>query len=148
MRFYAGIGSRETPVNILSDMHAIAIKLSERGWILRSGGARGADSAFERGASNNCCIFTANDATQESIDYTAQFHPAWNKCSGYAKLLHARNAMIILGEHLDDPVKFVICWTPDGKDSGGTGQAIRIARHNKIPIYNLFDGPINLIITP
>ncbi len=34
--------------------------------------------------------------------------------------------------------QFVICWTKDGLDSGGTGQALRIAREAGIPIYNLY----------
>jgi hypothetical protein len=31
----------------------------------------------------------------------------------------------------------VVCWTSDGKASGGTGQAIRIAKYYEIPTYNL-----------
>lgn len=34
---------------------------------------------------------------------------------------------------------FVVCWTSDGKDSGGTGQALRIARDRNIPVYNLYN---------
>jgi cell division GTPase FtsZ len=53
--------------------------------------------------------------------------------------LHARNAMIVLGKNLDDPVDFIICWTPGGTGSGGTGQALRIARAYGIPVYDLGD---------
>jgi len=35
------------------------------------------------------------------------------------------------------PSNFVICYTPHGKDIGGTSQAIRIAKHHHIPVYNL-----------
>jgi hypothetical protein len=40
-------------------------------------------------------------------------------------------------------VKFVLCWTPGGKDVGGTAQALRIARHYDIYVCNLGadDGP-------
>jgi hypothetical protein len=31
----------------------------------------------------------------------------------------------------------VVCWTKDGKSSGGTGQALRIAEYYSIPIFNL-----------
>ena len=49
-RSYAGIGSRKTPPHVLAAMTQIAEALAERGYILRSGGAGGADSAFEKGA--------------------------------------------------------------------------------------------------
>ena len=50
MKFYAGIGSRKTPPSILRIMEHWADTLARDGWVLRSGGAPGADSAFERGA--------------------------------------------------------------------------------------------------
>ena len=46
---YAGIGSRETPVPILVDMRSLAQDLAAGGWTLRTGGADGADIAFETG---------------------------------------------------------------------------------------------------
>jgi hypothetical protein len=49
----------------------------------------------------------------------------------------ARNCYQMLGLDLKTPVEFVICWTPQGKGAGGTGQALRIARDLKIPIYDL-----------
>lgn len=50
---YAGIGSRETPQDVLDDMTAIAAKLEERGFTLRSGFAGGADTAFELGTTRD-----------------------------------------------------------------------------------------------
>lgn len=137
---YAGIGSRETPFNILQTQTEIARYLAEN-FLLRSGHAKGADLAFENGAklANGAMrIFTANDPIpQEWFDCAAYFHPAWDRCSDYAKKLHARNCPIVLGEQLNDPVKFVCCWTKDGKATGGTGQAIRIADYYKIPVFNM-----------
>ena len=52
MKFYAGIGSRETPVNILYMMKKLARALGKSDWTLRSGGAKGADSAFYSGIKN------------------------------------------------------------------------------------------------
>ena len=46
-------------------------------------------------------------------------------------------------EFKNPPSNFVVCYTPDGKASGGTGQAIRIAEYYNIPIYNLFYENIN-----
>ncbi|WP_048710246.1 hypothetical protein [Microvirga massiliensis] len=48
---YGGIGSRETPADVCSDMTRIATALEARGFRLRSGGAGGADLAFENGTS-------------------------------------------------------------------------------------------------
>ena len=45
--------------------------------------------------------------------------------------LHARNYLII------NKVNFIVCWTPNGKVTGGTGQAIRMAASMGIKVYNL-----------
>lgn len=135
---YAGIGSRETPRPILDLMTLCSIKLDSLGYVLRSGHAVGADSAFEYG-SNHKEIFVANDATSNAIEMASNYHNNWENCSVYVKKLHGRNSMIILGEKLDTPVQFVLCWTKDGRDSGGTGLAIRLARHLNIPVFNLYN---------
>lgn len=136
---YAGIGSRETPEAILSQMSAIAVWLQQEGFTLRSGGAEGADTAFARGAGTRKHIYRPRDATPEALELASRFHPAWHRCSDYAKRLHARNGFQVLGPDLQSPSLFVVCWTKDGKASGGTGQAIRIAEHYGIPVFNLHD---------
>lgn len=55
--YYAGIGSRETPDNVLSVMTRLARKLDKSGFRLRSGHAPGADLAFESGAGKNSDIY-------------------------------------------------------------------------------------------
>lgn len=146
--YYAGIGSRNTPLDIQHTMTNIATFLSQKGAILRSGGAKGADLAFEKGAGDKKQIFYASDADEPSMMIAKTYHPAWNSCSDYAKKLHGRNAFQILGKPLYLlPVKFVICWTPDGCEhhdtrtieTGGTGTAISIASHNDISVYNLYN---------
>ena len=49
MKFYTGVGSRETPIEIQKVMVNVAEKLASAGWTLRSGAAVGADQAFELG---------------------------------------------------------------------------------------------------
>lgn len=46
---YTGIGSRETPPEVISIMEDAGFRLARMGWILRSGKADGADAAFQRG---------------------------------------------------------------------------------------------------
>lgn len=152
---YAGIGSRQTDGTTITEMVSIAEQLSPN-WILRSGHAGGADLAFERGAMlgggtkeifipwfgfNNAprdhADYIRPRATQELADFTASFHPAWNRCSAEAKLLHMRNSCQILGLYGETPVDMVICWTPNGSRTGGTGQALRVAEHFNIPIFDL-----------
>ena len=142
---YAGVGSRKTPSGILIIMTAIAIKMANYGYFLYSGGAEGADKAFEAGAGNKKRIFYANNATQQAMDIASQFHPKWQACSAYARKLHGRNAFQILGPELNHKVAYCICWTPDGAQShaersiktGGTGTAISIADHFGVPVINL-----------
>ena len=156
MKFYAGIGSRKTPQDILTLMTSIATRLSHDGWVLRSGHADGADRAFEIGASNNAEIYLPWPSfnshwqilsqqfmapTQAAMELAARTHPAWHKCGQAARKLHARNMHQILGLELNDPVRFVICWTPldaQGLPTGGTAQAIRLADLRGIPVFNLF----------
>jgi hypothetical protein len=141
--FYTGVGARKTPPHVLDLMTKLAEKLSLL-YILRSGGAKGADQAFEKGA-KFANIYYANDATVEAINIAGQYHPAWNKCQEWARKLHGRNAFQILGNDLAAPSKFVLCWTPDGAIShaertiktGGTGTAISIASAYGVPVYNL-----------
>ena len=145
---YAGIGSRKTPQSILTQMTGIAAQLQTLGYTLHSGGADGADSAFEAGVSNNAKKiflpwrgFNGNNSSLFTIPQIAftiaeKFHPAWHKCSQGAKKLHARNCQQILGPECATPVDFVICWH---NGTGGTTQACRIAAALQIPIINLID---------
>ena len=50
----------------------------------------------------------------------------------------SRNSYQVLGDSLDNPSSFLVCWTSDGKMSGGTAQAMRIATDFRVPIYNLY----------
>lgn len=146
-KYYAGIGSRKTPDDILEMMTKIAEGLS-RNYILRSGAADGADSAFEKGAGNKKISYIPwpgfNGSKEEYITVSTaalkmagEFHPGWMYLSYPVKKLHARNCYQVLGEDLETPADFVICWTPGGEEVGGTAQAIRIAKANGIKVFNL-----------
>jgi len=140
---YAGIGSRKTPPSILYQMTDIAKGLAECSWTLRSGGAAGADSAFEEGATKKEIFLASAEIPEAAFEIASEYHPAWGGLQPYVKKLHARNAQQILGKNLDCTVKFVVCWTPDGAETettiktGGTGQAIRIANAYRVPVFNL-----------
>lgn len=159
-KFYTGVGSRSTPQEVLEQMGTLAGLFPRKGYTLRSGGAQGADLAFEEAAGTDAVIYYAgtfmDKRTYERYDYTnaaydkameiaQQSHPAWNRCSEYARMLHTRNVFQVLGHHLEEPSTGMICWTQDGAElpeetsikTGGTGTAIRIAGMYGVKVLNL-----------
>lgn len=151
MKYYTGIGSRETPKDILELMEDIAFKLAGKGFILRSGAAKGADKAFQYGAQTYADMvdervtlgqiyipwdsFVLYDEyykdwykvldrmskKAEAYQLASETHPAWNKCSKGAKALHARNTFQILGTSLNNPSSFLICWAKVDKHGNISG---------------------------
>lgn len=169
MKYYAGIGSRETPIEIMEKMTEISSLLEKEGYILRSGGASGADVAFEQGITDRKnmniylpkAIFNSRRQSPPSyifIEYKSEewfrayeslkFHPRGSKMSPSTQLMMIRNFFQVRGVIGERDSDFVICWTPDAAngtsiktsyDTGGTGQALRISASLGIPVYNLCD---------
>jgi hypothetical protein len=149
-KYYAGIGSRETPKDYLDAFELIGEYLAKKDYILRSGAAQGADQAFERGCdkangkkeiylpwfgfegSKSSLVVT----NTEAFEIASKYHPRWDYLSQGAQKLQARNSYQVLGWNLNMPSQFIICWTKGGKGQGGTGQAIRIAQYYNIPILD------------
>ncbi|MCK9530477.1 MAG: hypothetical protein M0R77_07940 [Gammaproteobacteria bacterium] len=161
MKYFTGVGSRETPEHICGIVKQISLKLSEDNWILRSGGADGADLAFQGGTTEDITpeiylpwygfnnLYSTEsllfpkfwDNWHEAEALASEVHPAWDKLSDGAKALHTRNCYQVLGKDLETPSKFLICWakeTKSGEISGGTRTAVVLAQQNNIPIYNLW----------
>ena len=151
-KYYTGVGSRSTPLEIMKLMTNAATFLEGERFILRSGAAYGADAAFERGVTRSWMKqiflpwkkFNDSSSTHEEPDLEAfeiakQFHSAWDDLSPGAKRLMARNVHQLLGPKLklSEASLFVLCWTPRGAKVGGTAQAIRMAEHYQIPVFNL-----------
>jgi hypothetical protein len=164
-KYYTGIGSRETPQDILELMEWVAHRLYVMGYTLRSGGAPGADQAFERGLSEAdedrdkiqahaeiylpWKSFEADSRTwikpkrefpqEEAYELGKKYHPGWKFLTYGAMKLHARNIHQILGYDVTnpEPSEFLVCWTAGGTGGGGTGQAIRVADDFIIPIFDL-----------
>jgi len=136
VNIYTGVGARTTPADELEFMTRLARRLAVNHWALRSGGAKGADTAFAEGA-GLACIYRPEDATEAAMELAAKHHPAWGKCSPVARRMHGRNCFQVLGPKLDSPSAMLICWTKDGMGRGGTGQAIRIARAYDVPVFDL-----------
>ena len=135
-------------------MRDIAANLAGRGWHLRTGGAKGADDAFARAVpAERRTVFipwrgyngwsgsegralTAGEL--QALRAAAEpHHPAWRSCAPSVRDLHARNVAILMGADMREPVTAMVCWTENGRVQGGTGMAIRLARHYRIPVLNL-----------
>lgn len=163
----AGIGTRELLQEDIKKIKCLSFLNGE--CLLRSGGAPGADTVFEEVIGENKQIFLPSrrfnyrrpDYRQGVYDSSAWFNErTWQlvldhhpnpKALKYeaTKALMQRNGFQVLGAQLNNPVDIVICVASGTKldhngkiqnVNGGTGQAVRIAHHNGIPIVNLRDG--------
>lgn len=148
--YYAGIGSRETPEDIRRHMFTAGRALAQLGFVLRSGGAKGADTAFENGCDSvngkkqiflpykgfNRHPSPFYGTTPEARALARRLHPNWPVIGDNGRDFLARNGFQILGPDLKTPSAFVLLWTPKGEIVGGTGQAMRVAIDSGIPILN------------
>ena len=157
--FYTGVGSRVAPADILVHMHQFAYDLARLGYTLRSGGADGADTAFEEGTrmtGATCEIYLPwpgfNGSKSMLTHPTAQAYghardvnlKRWGGLPQSHRKLFARNVHQVLGPSLTQHSSFLLCWTPDGcvsaatrtPKTGGTATAILIAEKNDIPVFN------------
>jgi hypothetical protein len=166
---YAGIGSRETPKEVLDLMTKAANYLDGLGYTLQTGftfknketglDEEGADKAFSDGSKNKTLFgpygirktingVTSVDkynenVTEKSNSIVKEIHPAPDRLTPGAVKLMARNTNQIFGKNLDGTVDFVLFYAQETKDplrpKGGTGQAVEMARRKGIPTINMAD---------
>lgn len=129
-----GIGSRTTPASEQAKMTEFARAVVRHGGIVRSGGARGADTAFAlglapanqeiylpfanfQGVKNGEGVFVLDalpsDVRVAALAIAKRFHPNWsaveNKGQAAVKLM-TRNVFQVLGRNLNDPSHLVVMW--------------------------------------
>ena len=160
MIYYTGIGSRKIPEDIKRKFVTYGAALAELGFTLRSGAAHGADAAFEEGCDSvdgkkeiylpwkkfNKHKSELFYISPEALEIAEEFYgPRWKFVKTFTHKFMARNMYQVTGMNLDEPSKFVVCWTPDGcstreertNKTGGTGQAITYASELGVPVFNL-----------
>lgn len=158
MIYYAGIGSREITEDESELIIKIGKKLSTR-CILYSGNADGADISFQKGSEGRCVImlpwknfnkqnysldncldsFVVGE-TEEGNKAVDRFHPAPQSLKAGGRMCICRNYHQVMGYDNYPKVTFVICCADQDKTGnvlGGTGQAVRVARANNIPVFNM-----------
>jgi len=148
-RRYTGVGSRDLPDNIRDYIYTVAKRLESLGYTVSSGNSWGCDKAFtsmvkaketyQPQPADGYYLDDGRPITKEAIAEVRSVLDTshWNNMNDYAKKLHSRNVYQVLGYDLKFPTEFMICYTKDGKDVGGTRTAILIARKHNIPIYNI-----------
>lgn len=163
--YWTGVGARKTPQYVMEAQERLSeilsgdnIPLSQYNFVLRTGGADGSDFAFAEGAAReNLELYlpwrgfnginapkTARETihyapTAEMIEIAKKIHPKWDALTPGGQKLHARNIGQVLGYNLNVMSSFLVCWTEDGKDSGGTRTAIVLAKSLQIPVFNLYN---------
>ena len=138
---YTGVGARNTPKKILKLMKKIGYYMVSKNVILRSGGAEGADTAFQKGCEkwckeNNvkfkdrqCIIIPWNNFNNHTVnvdkgittdnhwlsyDITIDTHPNDKNLKDAHMKLMQRNVTQVYGYEPHDQSGLLICWTPDG----------------------------------
>lgn len=141
--WYAGVGSRETPEDVLQLMQELSLELYSKGYALSSGDATGADRAFWKGATKSpyyrhlgariylsAAWVRGRAADPENYFYNALSYHTFGEAKDTAEIarggwyglnewgvnLHTRNVFQILGSNLTEHVQFLIYWAkPIGK---------------------------------
>lgn len=154
---YAGIGARKTPPDIQDYMRDQARTLQDKGLILRTGDADGADKAF-RDATEHKLVYTPAQHIEQWARHEVSLvcDTEYRQMNPYTQNLLARNMYQLFGSgaHKDarQPSMFVLYWSLPSPQwgtgfhnnnyyncSGGTRYAVRAACNAGIPTFNLYN---------
>lgn len=164
MKTFAAVGRFSTSRNVIPIMSKILEPLSEKQYIMNTGGASGADDMFAEVYSgvfdktvniflpwngyngiftnrNSSIIKNVFDSVpKRAFEIAESVDENWQNRTEATKGLYARNALIYLGSNLLSPVDFAIYFddVPEYKDSG-TQRGLRIAEKYNIPCFNVYD---------
>jgi hypothetical protein len=157
-----GIGSRDIDAIQFKICQNLATVFANKGWHLRSGGARGADSAWELGFSesdrktiylpepnfngrpNTGCYKVPDgfgDVWFEAREIATRLHSRFDQLDEFAQNAHTRNVFQVLGDDLKSKADLVVvCAPPRGRTvKGGTATAFNLAKGLRITTFNLWE---------
>ena len=155
MKILTGVGSRETPREILEVMRRVCKKMVLQGYILRSGGADGADTYCAYGwgdawsedpevhdaeiyipwngfnelrtGQKNVVLVQDGKIIQQAHKILKEVHPAFDKLTRGPLALHTRNCFQVLGADLNTKSSIVLAYAKtDSKGNPMGGTATAI----------------------
>lgn len=152
---YAVTGNQDCPPEIISKFIEIAKRLETAGYTARCGGMDGIEDAVEkavkkvevhlpwRGFNEKESRFTYN--SERALAVAKMFHPTFDTMKKSIQAFLAKNARIIMGDRMNSPALFLLCWSEDGVETfskktsrtGYAGHPIAIASALGIPVFNL-----------
>jgi hypothetical protein len=132
---WTGVGSQKTPPQVGQVMTRLSAYFETLRFVLRTGGASGADTYFYNGlnrkndntlqmfhpwkgfsSSGSDDHYRAHYPQNKAFEMMEEIHPKPRLLTQAGRKLHARNIHQVLGPDLDHPIKsaFLVCWTPGG----------------------------------
>ena len=152
---YACTGNQNCPPEIMEKFVRIAKKLEELGYTARVGGMDGIEDTVEKAINKKEVHLPFKDFNQKQSKFTynserafavaKMFHPTFDSMKKGVQCFLAKNARLLLGDRMNSPALFLVCWSEDGVESGKmktnqtgfAGHPIAIAGALGIPIFNL-----------
>lgn len=152
--FYSAVCTTDAPEAVITLIPAIAKKLDNSNYTLRSTGNPGIEQIFETQSHRVEYFipwngfngkFVKEELPKEAFTIASHLHPAWHKLTNQAQKLKARSVAQLMGMDLKTPSDFLICWSPDGacresevtRITGSAGLSIKLATRMHIPVFNL-----------
>lgn len=152
---YALAGNQDFPDSLKPVLSRILKYLERAEYTMRCGGMDGIEDFAEkettkheihlpwREFANKQSKFTFT--TDRAMAVAKKFFPAFDGLKPAAQKFLAKNVRVLMGNNVNSPALFLLCWTEDGVESikdktartGFTGHPIAIASALGIPIFNL-----------
>lgn len=150
-KYYTGTGHISVPKGIKNTIIELSAILAKKGYILRTGGEKGSDEAFEEGCDSidsslkeiylpwegfNDREGIVFDKNQEIMEDMKDFHINIKAITIKAKYKLGRDYWELKGRDMNTPSEFLIIY--DTGD-GSANYTHRLANRYKIPVYNLYE---------
>ncbi|WP_164928546.1 hypothetical protein [Gloeobacter violaceus] len=155
-RFYTGVGSTDPPPDVAALVMTVAQHLAGEGMVVRTGHDKGTDAAFAAGAApgtrevyvphsgaggyRDGLVVCDPETIVRAARLAASVHPHWKTYNNFQRRAHTRRVFQLLGEDLNSPSAYVICFVPedgDGKVQGSARTVLALAQVKRIECYNL-----------
>lgn len=158
-RIVAAAGARDAPDAVLRNIMLLGSHIAKTtDYVCRTGGARGCDQAWAVGFGSRTEIMTPSwdritpmlagpdgaslaAATLLALSAKQRQDYLYDEAKRDQVMPYfLRNTQIVAGpspRHVEERARFLLCWTANGKDSGGTGHTMRVAANMDVPILNL-----------